>query len=463
MNVKRHFAVAFASFDFFLRQLIAVRRTTHWAWLVLGYALFLWASLMWTGVHLDAPDNLTAACVYLASGLTLKMHRRTTDRSNPVVLGIVLGLGYLSKTVMFPVALVFLAVTVVTIVARPATARQLLAGPLAFALVAAPFIAALSISKGRLTFGDSGRLNYFWYINGHADKHWQGEPPGSGIPAHPTRQIFERPAVFEFATPVGGTSPTWYDPSYWHEGVALHVDARQELRAVSKNLYQYLKLFLGALMLGYGILIYASGEVRGSLERLRANWWIWLPAVAGLTVYMLAMDMSGGFVSSRLAAPFIVLLCAGVFSSVEVSSRRSTRALIALTAVALVVMGQGLFGDAYQNVRVVKTGAAPIDWQVAADLRRVGVKSGDSIAVIGDADRNAFWARLARVRIVAQVWRADDFWGADAATRDRALQAIRKTGAKVVVWETKTGLSAEVVPQTGWRKLEHSNGYVYFL
>lgn len=487
------FLVAFASFDFFLKQLLIYQQTTDqttnhrllvrkWVWLILGYALFLWASLICTGVHLDAPDNLTAACAYLASGLMLRMQTRTTGRMTYLLFGIALGFGYLSKTVMFPLAFVYLAAILVmtsfdaasTSSERPRlfrmrhglrydTAFNLFAGLLAFALVSAPFVAALSVAKGRLTFGDSGKLNYFWYINrSNGDKHWQGKQPHSGIPEHPTRRIFDRPDAFEFRNPVGGTNPTWFDPSYWHEGLRLHFDLRQQLRAVSRNLREYLKLFLGALFLGYFPLLLAGGDVHDSLRRLKANWFIWLPGVAGLGCYMLATDMSGGFVSSRLAAPFIVLVFAGVFSSVSLlNSRQSKGVLAGVVMIALIFMSSVIGKQAYDDAVTLKRGVEPIEWQVAEDLRRFGVKSGDAIAVIGDSDRNAFWARLARVKIVAQVLRADDFWRADVITRTQVLKAMQNTGARAIVWDPNAELPEQFFSETGWRKLERSYCYVY--
>ena len=31
---------------------------------------------------------------------------------------------------------------------------------------------------------------------------------------HPVRKLFDAPPIYEFATPLKGTSPVWYDPSY---------------------------------------------------------------------------------------------------------------------------------------------------------------------------------------------------------------------------------------------------------
>ena len=481
------FLVAFASFDFFLQQLIKYQRKTQqttskrsreipeWIWLIMGYALFLWVSLKWIGIHLDAPDNATAICVYLASGLLLQMQNRTANWRTYLLFGIVLGLGYLSKSVMFPLAFVFLGASVVVscfepenvpehaqLMWRRQTVLRLLAALLAFTIVVAPFIAALSVSKGRLTFGDTGKINYVWTIakTVKGDKYWQGKEPNSGIPKHPTRQIFALPATYEFGTPVGGTSPTWYDPSYWYEGLKFSFNLRQQLQISKANLEYYYQLFLGSLILGYFLLVYVGGNVRTSLQQLAANWFLWLPGVTGLIIYLLGVNMPAAFWSPRYIAPFVVLVFAGVFSSVHLlNSRASKRLLIGLMTIALIAMGFQLLSH---TVVTVKKGVVvkPIDWQVAEDLKQLGVKSGDAIAAIGDADRNAYWARLARVKIVAQVPIINDFWQVDTKTRQQVLNAIAKTGAKVVVQQIGTPIPTQEI---GWQKLKNSDCYTYFL
>jgi hypothetical protein len=481
------FLVAFASFDFFLQQLIKYQRKTQqttskrsrelpeWIWLIMGYALFLWVSLKWIGIHLDAPDNATAICVYLASGLLLQMQNRTANWRTYLLFGIVLGLGYLSKSVMFPLAFVFLGASVVVscfdpenvpehgqLMLRRQTVLRLLAALLAFTIVVAPFIAAISVSKGRLTFGDTGKINYVWTIakTVKGDKHWQGKEPNSGIPKHPTRQIFDVPATYEFGTPVGGTSPTWYDPSYWYDGLKFSFNLRQQLQISKANLAYYYQLFLGSLLLGYFLLVYAGGDVRTSLQQLVANWFLWLPGVTGLGIYLLGVNMPAAFWSPRYIAPFVGLVFAGVFSSVHLlNTRASKRLLIALMTIALIAIGGQLLSH---TVVTVNTGLVvkPIYWQVAEDLQQLGVKSGDAIALIGDADQNAYWARLARVKIVDQVPLTKDFWQVNTMTRKQVLNAIAKTGAKVVVQQIGAPIPTQEI---GWQKLKNSDCYTYFL
>src|SRR5580700_7243040 len=108
--------------------------------------------------------------------------------------------------------------------------RGLSLSALLFVAVSSPFSTALSGKKGRLTFGHSGRLAYVSMVSpGSPHVHWQGEPAGGGIPQHTTRQLLGA-SVSLFATPVGGTYPPWYDPSYWNEGMQASFRVRSQIR-----------------------------------------------------------------------------------------------------------------------------------------------------------------------------------------------------------------------------------------
>lgn len=212
------FLLALAAFSFFLHQLLArtsvaeerTERASNRAWLALAYAALAYACISLTHVGRGGPDLLLAASFYMAMGLMLRFARASTrEIPTGLLLGAVLGLGYLAKAVMFPVAvLALVCFGVLTRRAKRGTLGLALA-ILAFGGISAPWIATLSHAKGRWTYGDTGRLNYFWYVNDGA----QGDPAYGRI-LHPPRELSRSPVVYEFAEPVRGTYPLWYDPSY---------------------------------------------------------------------------------------------------------------------------------------------------------------------------------------------------------------------------------------------------------
>ena len=50
-----------------------------------------------------------------------------------------------------------------------------------------------------------------------------------------------------------------------------------------------------------------------------------------------------------------------------------------------------------------RDGSAAVHWEVATGLRRLGVARGDRVTVVGSGLGAARWARLARVKIVAEL------------------------------------------------------------
>ena len=236
------FLLALACFDFFLRQMILLRHqqispdqlsVPDWMWMTIGYTLFLWSSLVLITVSETDPDMLVAALFYLASGLLVRMRRGNVGWSTYFALGLALGLAYLTKAIMFPVSFLCLAAaTLMGAGSRRGAVRGLVA-TLVFLSVSAPFVVALSVKLGKLTFSESQTFNALIDIDHVAlSFYWRGDGRQYGSFSHPAHQIFEQPATFEFASPVGGSYPLWYDPSYWFQGAKP--DYR--LREMAKNL-----------------------------------------------------------------------------------------------------------------------------------------------------------------------------------------------------------------------------------
>jgi hypothetical protein len=255
-----------------------------WAWWAIGYSLFIWASLNLISVREVTPDMAVAAFVYLAAGLILRINCGSASWRTFALLGIVLGFGYLTKAAMFPLAFVFLGASLVANRNWRRTGPLVLLALLLFLAVSAPFVSALTERKGRLTFGDSGKLNYAWFVNGVTwHVHWQGNDDGSGAPVHPTRKLHDMPAIYEFVTPIGGTYPPWYDPAYWYEGVKLDFDLGKQVGVLASNASVYFDLFArerADLLVGT-IVLYLLGRRRLSTVQERALPWMLLtPALA---------------------------------------------------------------------------------------------------------------------------------------------------------------------------------------
>lgn len=455
----------------------------EWVWITLGYTLFLWSSLRMIGVGETNPDMLVAGVVYLASALLIKIRRGAAGWPTYLGLGITLGLGYLTKSVVLPIAVVFLVVAFVVRLPQRGSLRRICVAATAFVVVSAPFITALSLARGRLTFGDSGKYNYAVHVNGLPPLHWQGLEPGSGLPRHPTRQLLSSPATYEFGSPIAGTYPPWYDPTYWYEGVRTRLELRGQLHTMKRLLEWEGNLFLdfnGTIVCGLFVLFFVANRKALILKDISRYWFVLAPSVVAFILYSLV------HVETRYVAAFVVILPLCLFFSVHLTGGSSDHRLFPAVAVLLFI--------AFASSLLLNTRAflAPLDWvaveeeyaarqnvwrpfevepgsyqEAAAELNRIGVRPGDRIASLDNSLLGvSMLARLARVKIVAEVnyWPekndpANNFWQADATTQSKVIKALASTGARVVISElTPSG------PNTnGWQRVGSTRYYVYWL
>ena len=458
------FLAAMAGFEFFYRNALRVTgggaRSDSAAW-IFGYTVFAWCTLALITTGYVTPDLLLTALLFLAGGLALNPATLRGSSARAVAVGATLGLAFLTKAALFPVTLValgtgFLAFRTVR------AARSVALAALGFAVVAGPFIAALSVAKGRVTFGESGKLVYAWFIDrGIPMAHWQGASGADGVAAHPTRLLMNDPRVFEFATPIPGTYPVWYDPSYWYEGVETAIRPANQVNAILDATTAYLELF-GALAVAMLVLALAG---RGGPRRLRAllhTSIVTVPALAGLAMYMLVI------VESRYAAPFATLLALTLFAALRSRTVGAAAGVPMAVAIATAVVLGTITLRA--QAPIVATAAADIargfppsePLRVATGLRAMGLTDGDAVAQMVRSEAYAlgpYWARLARVRIVADVatYPPRHEWLADPVRRSDVLDALRSAGARAVV----TDAPMEALG-SGWEPID-GTGYAVLL
>src|SRR5262249_28994497 len=210
---------ALACFDFFLRSTTEADVPERddrvplppWAVFAIGYAVFFWSSLQLITLELVSPDMLMAGFLYFAVGLLLRIHLHPENLGLFAFLGVALGLGYLAKAPVFPLAIVFLLLVMWLATHERLAALGLLVFAATFVGISGPWVLALSHAKGHLTSGESAKFNYVVHVN-DAGPDWYFQDLGTarGHYLHPARKLFDEPPVYEFATPLGGTSPITY-------------------------------------------------------------------------------------------------------------------------------------------------------------------------------------------------------------------------------------------------------------
>ena len=482
------YVAALAGFEFFLRTLLpqaapervasgatagtSVVAFSRVSLLALGYSLFLWTSLDLISVWGASPDLCLAGFVYLIAGLLLRI-RAKSSVSLYLTLGMVLGLAYLTKAVMFPLGFAFIAIGFFA-VPRGKRLGYVMVTTMAFLGVSAPWLVALSRAKGRFDFGDSGRLNYSALVSpGGRNLNWQGAPPGSGDPVHTTRQIHTNPPVFEFATPVGGSYPPSYDPSYWDEGRRVTIDIRAQWKVIKEHLLLYAGLLLrdqpGLLAVALALVLAGGVATR---KAILANWPLFLISLAACGLYML-VHVETRFVAAYVSIFWLAVL-AGIrrgvpgYTSVSASSdnsraddsgSKSRSELVEYLALAVVVTI--LLSVADGTVRAVREGgpySARDEIAVADGLNQEGLQQGDRVAVVGDGNW-FYWPRLGGFKIVSAVIAVDapKFWGQTQEQKEGVYHLFAGTGAKVLV--TTGPLSAQA--GSGWRRIGTTAYYVH--
>lgn len=469
------FVFAFICFEFFWRQLGRYRQETAGAggyswpggiWLALGYSLFIWVALTLIAIWAVTPDMLMAALVLLAAGFIVRLRAGHDGWSTFLPLALVLGLAYLAKAIMFPLAFVFLLVAWFSAGDLRHAAPRAAVALLAFLAVSLPFILAISRNHGSLTFGEAGTITYLRYVNGIPYPHWQGDDR-LGTPLHPSRQLLSNPPVYEFGEPIGGTYPISYNPAYWYEGATVQFNPGRQLQAIMRNGLYYFDLFgrqQGGL-LALTILLYAIGAPRPpSLSALLRRWGLVLPALAAFFLYALV------YAEGRYVGVFVLLLWAGLMANVRLPESPSSLKILraaGLLMVGLILANVAAFNlEGHGRLSAAVGAALPAEAprarpvEVAEALGQLGVGPGSTVGVIGYAF-DSFWARLARVRIVSEMvdWPGNPFWWGEAAVQTSVLEAFAASGACAVV--------AEYAPAgahlPGWRQIGASSYYVYLL
>ncbi|MBP7936419.1 MAG: hypothetical protein KA354_17400 [Phycisphaerae bacterium] len=453
-----------------------------WAWWTLGYTLFIWCSLVLIGMHRVTPDLCLTVWIYLAAGVLVRIRDGGGSIARFLVLGILLGLGYLTKAAMLPLAVVFLVAAVFCARPRRRVFPRVAVGLLGLVLVAGPWIWGLSSAKGRLSWGDAGRTSYVLYVdNVPSWDFWHGHSASSEVPEAP-RLIYDRPparpgdcrlVAYEFATPLPGSFPLWYDPSHWWGGVVPFVNVAGQIATLKASLETYADMFvaqMGVVTFGVIVLLALSSTGLAVVRSLIRQWWILAPPLAAMAMYGLVV------VETRYLGGFVMLLWGGLFVVISLRDSCLPRSLVRVVCVlALVVLGIGLgwrsvvpFKSALGDLRGDGGAIAHSQWHVAQGLQAMGLRPGDRVAHVGSSIAwYSYWARLAQARIIAEVRPRDSYWLAGDSVRSRINGAFAKAGASAIVTrrfrssESPWGQPAEF--PSGWRQVGKSDFFVYFL
>ena len=131
--------------------------------------------------------------------------------------------------------------------------------------------------------------------------------------------------------------------------------------------------------------------------------------------------------------------------SVRLAARAMTAASIAVLLILVTSSGTR------EELQQLRQPAPHENWIVAERLVHAGVHAGARVAV-ANPPYMCYWARLANVRIAAEVMNPHGFWALDAETHAKAEAALRRFGIRAIVAEE----APDALPP-GWESVDETS------
>jgi 4-amino-4-deoxy-L-arabinose transferase-like glycosyltransferase len=455
---------------------------------LLGTALIVIASQRELAIGLVRPDALLQALMLLAFAMMLSALATESLIWAPL-MGLFFGLAYLTKSFAFVVALLSIGVMFLfqLWLQRRTLARALTNAALAlvvFGAIAGPYIAALSHQKHRFDFGDSGALNYAWYVGGVEKMHLEPWMTSSFGPAtvhliHPEQQLLASPGIYSYRAEPYGTYPDWFDTTFFNERIIPHLNPPMLLHRDARNavlVIRYLFNHPEAWILLLLLIVLGARLRFGSWRRDN----FWLPMILlGLAMWILygLVNVEERYVTLAYLVILLPIFAALRAPQPEVdefgttpSSWLPSASTAMIVLLAFLAAGESLRVTLEQ--RRYET-ALPHPWYndemfgAARSLQQLGVKPGDEVACMGGyacLNQN-YWARLAGVRILTEVYNPNGElfrqW-AGLPNRAQVLDILRRQNAKVLVAQfDPASLSNDPAAAQGWIRLDNTDLYAY--
>lgn len=454
---------------------------------LLGCALVVIASQRELAMGLVRPDALLQALMLLAFAMLLNA-LATESLIYAPLMGLFFGLAYLTKSFAFVMALLSIALMFVFQLwlqrRKPARAFGNAAlGLVVFGIVAGPYVAALSHQKHRFDFGDSGALNYAWYVGGVEKMHLEPGMISSFGPAtvhlvHPEQQLLTSPGIYSYRAEPYGTYPDWFDTTYFNERIIPHLNPPVLIRRDARNVVLVVRYLFNhpetwillALLLVFG-------------ARLRFGNWrhnFWLPMILlGLAMWILYGLVN---VEERYVTLAYLVVLLPVFAALRAPEPEADEFgaapsswLPSASAAMIVLLA---FLAAGESLRIAleqrrEESGLPHPWYnaemfgAAHALQQLGIKPGDEVSCMGfyACLNDNYWARLDGVRIVTEVYNPNGNlyaqW-AGLSNRQQALDVLRGQNAKVLVAQFDPAeISLDPDAAQGWIRLDNTDLYAY--
>ncbi len=436
---------------------LETERTEEWQPLPLiaanaiGYSMFLVAALIWVRVRLLSPDLLMLCFVLLAMTILLWIRRNPESpfHAKHILLGCTAGLGYLCKSWFFTFSPVLFGLALLVSGPWKKAVPRVAVGLVAMFLVMAPLVGTLSYRMGRLSTGELGKQAYAIWVS------------GEGEPIHPPRVLAEKPTVnlYEYFLPC--TDPSGFDICYWRIGIEPKLDIKTHLKVIAGNLAAivdqspWLVLILLWFIWQWRVGAFKPGSIRPASTAVIFA----ATAAAGIGLFCLL------HVETRYVAPFLFLSVLAMIAGLRYptdDSGKLSHAMVGALLLTLLFTGLLCHTLVDQSVSGLKGSPSKASFRtsfqelanVASQLRELGIKNGDRVAMIGTPP--PYWARMARARLAVQIPDPDEFLNAGKERRAQVADRLETSGIKAAVAEHPgfAKLKAE-----GWQRVGNTRHF----
>ncbi|MBI3589999.1 MAG: hypothetical protein HY094_01305 [Candidatus Melainabacteria bacterium] len=468
------FLISFFSFTFFLNELVKCQKQKQkekevlklglntlpeWALITLGYSVFIWTSVSLITISRIMSDLSAAAIFYFISGLLLKIRLGNTNWFLFILLGFAFSCFYLAKLSFLSLVFLFLFLCFFMGVNLRLMLPRVLLSLIVFLVLISPFVFLLSREKGYFTFGDATKLNYIEEVTNEitiCPTSMNYIPQLSNL-THPVKKIYASPAVYEYSTPFKVTYSPYYDPSFWWHGLKTKFDLMGELRAIKKNLPIYMDLisYMQIVLVGLFMLFFISSRGILCLKDIFEEWVLLVSTVVPILMCSLI------HAEFRYFGAFVPVLILALLSALKFNNYKAFKKAILCLVSMVIVFFLSTSIVSLDILSNIKNNDAYKDWLVSLELKKIGIKKGDKAAVIpGECD--VYWARLAKVNIIAEVSLEDYemFWGSSSLIKSEILEAFKRVGVKVVLAENPP---VKYITQEGWINIKDTSFYYYVL
>jgi hypothetical protein len=482
-----------------------------------SYLIFFWGIQEFVPLSLVTPDLLLAVILFGVAAMSTRILRKKSSPWAHAVLGVLLGIAYLTKAPLMPLGILLL---VILLVSNRHHWKRVGLALASFLLIAAPFIAGLSRKEGHFTTGESGTLNYLWWVDGVAplvgwpEHEWHptwsaGPIEAYGHPEHAPAIVARHPLMTAFAYPTDVTYPPWFDPAYWYRGIRPKLNLRHHASVIWENMLKitnaqaadpasYDKRGRGDGAPGTQSVVRelsqsaqaaeaapydrggredrAPGTQSVVRELFRSLLAVRGYLMLGLVVLAFALGGRAAWRNNwwavvwcgagvilfllihfewRYVAGFILVGLLAVFSELLHRDRSiGTAVLLTVSAVLPFQIAVSVLPFARAAADRGPSAAAPLE-RCLENVEHSGLRPGDRVALVGTGAR-AYFAHIAQLRIVSEIRDPDQLSPLSEQTRAQLSHELRSTGARALILSSDT-CKIEMLPNRRLAVLAPSN------